>query len=82
MHKFAPTSEQTEKVILLLTKAIVTGNVPFSFIENCSFRAALAVLGVELPSRRVLAERLIPELAATVEVASAQKLAHLPLFDA
>lgn len=46
-----------------LVKAVVTGNVPFAFIESPSLVDACAGLGVKLMSRKTLATKHIPALA-------------------
>lgn len=82
MNSFAVSKAQIEKVTKCLVKAIVTGNVAFSFVENPHLVEALTTLGVPPITRKQLADKWVPALAAEASVATAQTLAQAELIDA
>lgn len=63
MHQFVLSHQQAEAFISKIVKAIVTGNVPLSFIENPHLVAACDAVGAPLPSRKTLSTKHIPALA-------------------
>jgi hypothetical protein len=62
--------------------AIVTGHVPFNFIENSHFVKACNVIGVSLHSRKVLGDTWIPRLAQEADVATKETLSKEHFVDA
>jgi hypothetical protein len=49
IQNFCVTPEQLETCISEIILAIVTANVPFSFIENKHFQTAMSTLGWHCP---------------------------------
>jgi hypothetical protein len=82
VHSFAVASTQKEAFTQEIVKAIVTGNIPFTFIENSHFLKACNVMGISLPSRKVLADTWIPRLAQEAEVATKEILSKEHFVDA
>jgi hypothetical protein len=79
---FTLSKPQIEKVTTCIVKAIVTGNIAFSFVENPHLIEAMTTLGMPTITRRQLADRWIPKLAEEATVATAAILAQAPLVDA
>jgi hypothetical protein len=79
---FTLSKAQIEKATTCIVKAIVTGNVAFSFVENPHLMEAMTTLGMPTITRRQLADRWIPRLADEATVATADILAQAPLVDA
>jgi hypothetical protein len=63
-------------------RAIITGNVPFTFMENEDLVAAANIAGVELPSRKVTSTTLLDEIFEGVETKNAERLKSMKMFDA
>lgn len=59
---FTTTAHQQEAFIEALVKAIITANVPFTFIENEHLQTAASIVGVCLPSRKVVAGPLLDRI--------------------
>jgi hypothetical protein len=59
MNTFAASKDQQETFIDNLVKAMVTNCIPFTFTENEYLRRAAASVGVQLPSRKVVAGTLL-----------------------
>lgn len=71
LRSFALASAQCENFKRLLVKAIVTANIPFTFVENESLLEACKHVGItELPSRQQLADKYVPALAAEATLAT------------
>jgi hypothetical protein len=64
VESFTVSHTQAEQFVRHMVKAIVTGNVPFTFIENQYLVQACQSVGIQLPKRRQLAEKWVPELAS------------------
>lgn len=77
-----PRAPQADKFVECLVKAMVTGNVPFNFIENKHFIEACGCVGITLPTRRQLSNTLIPKLAQQANVSNKATLADALLVDA
>jgi hypothetical protein len=58
----------------LLVKALVTGSVPLAFVENEYLRKAARVVGVELPSRKVVSTSLLDGLFYSTKTFSRARL--------
>lgn len=55
MANFALPEQSAEQFRVNIVKALVTGNVPFAFVENSFFKAACGCVGVEPISRKQVA---------------------------
>jgi hypothetical protein len=76
------SKDAAEYFVKELAMAIVTGNVPFSFIENSHLIDACSKIGIPLPSRKQLADKHVTELAAEAKVSNFEILNAAPLIDA
>jgi hypothetical protein len=77
LHGVFATADQQKQVDLCLTKALVSGCVPFAFVENTHLQEALAVVGLKAPTRKQVAGRLLDEIAAETEAFSLDKVAAM-----
>jgi hypothetical protein len=55
----------------------VTGSVPLAFVENEYLRKAARVVGVELPSRKVVSTTLLDELFDSTKLFSKSSIAEM-----
>ena len=62
-----------DRFIYHLTRAIIIGNVPFTFMENEDMQAAAKIVGVKLPSRKVTSTTLLDSTADEVELPTATR---------
>ena len=79
---FAVSAEQQEAAVRCLVKAIVTANIPFTFIENPQLKKGLKHVSVSLLSCRQLADKYIPEMASEAEATTAELFSKMTLIDA
>lgn len=79
---YTASHSQQEQFVNSLVKAIVTGNTPFSFVENEHLVSACKSIGVALPSRRLLAQKYVPALADQACMSKLQALSKMPIVDA
>jgi hypothetical protein len=63
-------------------KAIVTGNIPFTFVDNPHLIEACQSVGLPTISRRQLADKWVPLLAEEASISNAATLARMALVDA
>jgi hypothetical protein len=63
-------------------KAIVTGNIPFTFVDNPHLFEACQSLGLQTISRKQLADKWVPLLAEEALISNAATLARMALVDA
>jgi hypothetical protein len=71
---FNLSKAQVDRFTTCLVKAIVTGNIAFSFVENPHMIEAMTSVGVPPITRKQLADRYIPSLAEAANVATAATL--------
>lgn len=55
MAQFGCSPEQAEEYKVNMVKALVTGCVPFAFVENAFFKQAMLTVGVQPPSKKQVA---------------------------
>jgi hypothetical protein len=61
-NTLAASKDQQETFIDNLVRAMATNCIPFTFIENEYLRRAAASVGVQLPSRKVVAGTLLDRI--------------------
>jgi Protein of unknown function (DUF 659) len=76
------TPQQQLDFTLHLTRALITGCVPLNFIENEDLKSATRVVGITLPSRKVLSTTILDKVFADVQLGTADKLGALSYVDA
>lgn len=69
-ESFTASDTQQAEFTALFIKAMVTGNVPFNFIENPSLIKACKLIGIDLPSCQSLTRTHLPNLAKEPHVLS------------
>jgi hypothetical protein len=62
MNNFAASKDQLEAFVNNLVKAMATGCIPFTFVENEYLRRAASSVGVKLPSRKEVAGTLVDSI--------------------
>lgn len=82
VQTFTLSQSQMENFNKALVKAIVTGNVPFSFVENPHLAEACSTVGIPIISRKQLANKWVPLLAKEAHVSNADTLRQSCLVDA
>jgi hypothetical protein len=82
LDKHVLTKGQTDTFVQGLVKAVVTGNVPLSFFENEHLIQACRSLGVQLPSRKVVSTKWLPQLAEQANTATRETLSDVDYVDA
>jgi hypothetical protein len=82
VESFTLSSPQIENFSTYLVKAIVTGNIAFTFVENPHLMEAMATVGGPTTTRRQLTDQWIPALAEEASVATVATLQHALLVDA
>ena len=73
LHGFCLSQRDQDRFIYHLTRAIIIGNVLFTFMENEDMQAAAKIVGVRLPSRKVTSTTLLDSTADEVELPTATR---------
>jgi hypothetical protein len=82
LKTFSMGQRDQQQFIHHIARAIITGNVPFTFMENEDLVAAANIAGVKLPSRKVTSTTLLGEIFEGVETTNAERLKSVKMFDA
>jgi hypothetical protein len=82
VETFTLSASQIDRFTFGIVKAIVTGNIAFTFIENPHLMEAVSAVGVPTISRKQLANLWIPKLAEEASVATVATLEKALLVDA
>jgi hypothetical protein len=82
VETFTVSQSQIDHFHKCLVKAIVTGNVPFSWIENAHLNEGMRAIGIPGMTRKQLSNKHIPALAAEAVVTNATMLQKALLVDA
>jgi hypothetical protein len=82
VHIFTIREYQIEHFTRCFVKAIVTGNIPFTFVDNPHLIEACQSLGLPTISRKQLADKWVPLLAEEASISNAATLARMALVDA
>jgi hypothetical protein len=82
IQSFTASKVQVERFTTSLVKAIVTGNVPFSFVENRHLVEAFSSVGMPVISRKQLAHKWVPLLAQEAMTSNLETIRKEPLVDA
>jgi hypothetical protein len=82
VQTFTLSASQIDSFTSGIVKAIVTGNIAFTFVENPHLMDAMSAVGVPTISRKQLANLWIPKLAEEASVATVATLEKALLVDA
>jgi hypothetical protein len=82
MPAFTVRKQQQEKFVNSVVRAVVTGSILFTHIENPHLVEACSGLGVRLPCRKTLAKKHIPALAAEANSNNTDLINKAKLIDA
>jgi hypothetical protein len=82
VETFTLSRSQIDKFSSGIVKAIVTGNIAFTFVENPHLMEAMSAIGVPTISRKQLTNRWIPKLAEEASLATEATLEKALLVDA
>jgi hypothetical protein len=74
---FTTSSTQSKEFTNHLVKALVTGCVPLAFVENDFLRKAARVVGIDLPTRKVVSTTLLDELFDSTQTFSKKSIADI-----
>jgi hypothetical protein len=74
MEQFSCSHEQAEQFKMSIVKAMITGCVPFTFVENEYFRDAMRLVGVKPLSRKEVGGSYIDRIFEAEQEASTSVL--------